>query len=262
VADIEHSAPQLTYEWQTTLQHNNHQHPEAIDPLPETSGMISRIGCNGDDYSWLITLKVTDAAGLSSIDSSQIYPDCAGTLPIFLHKFSVTQNGSVNLIRWTTELESNMEYFELERSTNGINFQPINRQEARNNPGTSQYSYADNNFSPGMNYYRLKIVEHGAIIRYSMIIKTVSENENNQLRIAPNPVTGNFSLTYYSLVENKITIEINDIAGRLIHSLKEDVNKGQNVIYIQSSPDWYPGVYFISIKEENEAKQVKFLKVQ
>jgi glucose/arabinose dehydrogenase len=262
VTDTEHGAPQLTYEWQTTLQHNNHQHPEAIDPLPETSGMISRIGCNGDDYSWLITLKVTDAAGLSSIDSSQIYPDCAGTLPIFLHKFSVTQNGSFNLIRWTTELESNMEYFELERSSNGINFQPINRQEARNNPGTSQYSYADNNFSPGMNYYRLKIVEHGAIIRYSMIVKTVSENENNQLRIAPNPVTGNFSLTYYSLAENKITIEINDISGRLIHTLREEVNKGQNVIYIQSSPDWYAGVYFISIKEEKESKQVKFLKVQ
>ena len=262
VEDIEHDAGQLTYEWQTTLRHNNHQHAEAIDPLPETTTRISRIGCNGDEYHWLITLKVTDAAGLSTIDSSQIYPACAGTLPIFLHKFSVTQTDAVNLVKWTTELESNMEYFELERSADGIAFYPINRQEARNIPGTSHYSFADNSFSTGMNYYRLKIVEHGSITRYSVIIWTVPGNEKDELKIAPNPVTGNFSLTYLSLEKDEVTIEIKDITGRQVHTLKEDVNRGQNVIYIQSSSTWNSGVYFISVQNKDEVKQAKFIKAR
>jgi glucose/arabinose dehydrogenase len=260
VEDVEHSSGQLTYEWQTALVHNDHQHPQAIDPKQETDARITRIGCI-DDYHWLITLNVIDPAGLSTSDSSRIYPDCAGTLPIFLHKFSVTQNGTVNLVKWTTELESNIEYFELERSTNGINFQPINRQPASNIPGTSQYSFADNSFSQGLNYYRLKIVEHGDIIRYSVVIRTVSETEDNQLRIAPNPVAGNFSLTYFAAEEDKVTIEINDVTGRLIHTVKEGANKGQNVIYIQSSPDWLAGVYVLTVKGKNDTKQVKFIKI-
>ena len=261
ITDTEHNSSQLTYEWQTTLKHNNHEHPEAIDPLVETASRISRIGCT-DDYHWMITLKVTDAAGLSTIDTSQIFPNCAGTLPIFLHKFSVTGNASVNMVKWTTALESNMEYFELERSTDGVNFFPINKQGAQNSPGTSNYSYADNGFSTGTNYYRLKIVEHGGIIRYSVIIKTITDGETSELKVVPNPVVGNFSLTYQSLEEDNVTIEIKDVAGRLIHTMKEIVNKGHNVIYIQSSPTWNAGVYFISVKDKNETKLVKFVKVK
>jgi glucose/arabinose dehydrogenase len=76
VTDGQHSGSQLLYEWQTILRHNNHEHPEAIDNNVNTTTTISRIGCNGDTYYWMIKLKVTDAAGLSATDSSKIYPNC------------------------------------------------------------------------------------------------------------------------------------------------------------------------------------------
>ncbi len=262
VTDEEHSSGQMIYEWQTILQHNNHSHPEPPDPNLETSTTIARIGCNGDNYNWLIKLIVTDEAGLSTIDSSQIYPDCTGSLPIFLHKFSVTQNGSANLVKWTTELESNIEYFELEHSSNGINYFPISLQEARNTPGSNHYSFADNNFFPGNNYYRLKIVEHGSIIRYSVVVKTVSADEMSVLKVIPNPIVHNFSLIYQSAEKDRVTIQIRDITGRLLLILKEDINKGQNVIYIQNLPNWNSGVYFISVQNKAEIKQAKFIKAR
>jgi hypothetical protein len=183
-------------------------------------------------------------------------------LPIFLHKFSVTQNGAVNLVKWTTELESNMEYFELERSTDGLNFWPINRQPAGNTPGPNNYSYADNNFMPGINYYRLKMVEGGSVITYSIIIKTVTEAEKNVLKIAPNPVINNLSLLYHSNNDDVVTIRIKDVTGRVLQTLKESVNKGQNLIYIKSLPNWLPGVYFLSLQDKNETKQTRFIKAQ
>ena len=76
VTDGQHSGSQLKYEWQTILRHNNHEHPEAIDNNVSTSTTISRIGCNGDTYYWMVRLKVTDAAGLSAVDSSKIFPNC------------------------------------------------------------------------------------------------------------------------------------------------------------------------------------------
>lgn len=206
---------------------------------------------------------IKDLAGNAlASDMTWSFTTGAGTLPILLHKFSVTQNGAVNLIKWTTELESEMEYFELERSTNGVNFEPINRQAASNTPGSSHYSFADNSFSAGMNYYRLKMVEYGGVIEYSVIVRVVSGSEITELKVLPNPVTGNFSLSYHSLRDDKVTLEINDISGRLVHTLKESVNKGQNIIYIKSQPGWHAGVYSISVKSSNETKQVKFVKIQ
>lgn len=48
--------------------------------------------------------------------------------------------------------------------------------------------------------------------------------------------------------------------GKIVHSMNEEVHKGQNVIYIQNVPTWLSGVYFISIQNKHEIKQAKFIK--
>ena len=76
VTDAQHAGTQLKYEWQTTLRHNNHEHREGIVEAVNTSTLIQRVGFYGSDtYYWLIELKVTDAAGLSTKDSAKIFPD-------------------------------------------------------------------------------------------------------------------------------------------------------------------------------------------
>jgi hypothetical protein len=216
--------------------------------------------------SYTATLKsgspaVEDLAGNElAADFTWSFTTEAATLPVLLHKFSVTQNGTINLVKWTTDLEADMEYFELERSTNGINFQPINRQPASNSGGVKDYSFADNNFSAGNNYYRLKMVETGNIIQYSVIIRTTTENDYHELKVMPNPVVGNFYLSYYALDEDDLTIEIKDLSGRVLLTRKEHVNKGQNMIHVQSLPNWAPGVYFLDVQDQHEKRQLKFLK--
>jgi hypothetical protein len=243
--------------------HNNHTHPESIDGSVESGTLISRIGCNGDNYNWLVTLNVTDAAGLSTVDSSQIYPDCAGSLPVFLHKFSVTQLGPEHLIKWTTEQESDIEYYELQRSTNGRDFSAINRQVANNTIGPNNYSYSDNGFAPGINYYRLKIVELSAVIKYSIIVRTETQAETEFFKVVPNPMTGDeFSLLYSSPEDGIVTIKINDVTGRLVHSLKEGVNSGQNVMYIKGLSRLPPGIYFVSVNKDGKNKQGKLIKTR
>lgn len=90
VTDNEHGPGQLTYEWQTTLRHNTHEHREAIKNEVNSSTLIQRVGFYGTDtYYWLIELTVTDAAGLSTKDSARIFPNVGNTLG--------TLNGSVTL---------------------------------------------------------------------------------------------------------------------------------------------------------------------
>ena len=82
IADAEHSANQLSCQWQTILHHNNHTHEEPIDTNCVTSTIISPVGCeSGATYYYRITLKVTDAAGLSATDELILNPDCTGNVP-------------------------------------------------------------------------------------------------------------------------------------------------------------------------------------
>jgi PKD repeat protein len=263
VTDAEHNQGQLKYAWQTFLRHNNHEHAEQIDTTRNTGTSISRIGCNGDSYYWHVELTVTDAAGLSTIDSSQIFPACASApLPVVLRKFSVTQRGNENLIKWTTESEMNIEYFEVERSTDPFNFVPISQKPARNTSGPNEYSFTDNGFSAGVNYYRLKMVETGAVTRYSLIVKTASEIKHEELVISPNPVTGNFSVSYSAAENGPVIIRISDISGRLVNTIHESVNRGQNIIYLQSLPAWKPGMYLISVQQANDIQHGKLIKAE
>ncbi len=172
VTDAEHTDDQLSYQWQTILRHSNHQHAEEIDTDHITSSVISRVGCNGDTYYWKIILTVTDAAGLSTTDSSLIFPYCPGQiiLPVTLISFSVNTESNVNFVKWTTDAEINGKYFILERSSNGQDFSPINKQAVKNLPGKQSYSYADDKSSPGVNYYPLRMTDNDGSYISSKII--------------------------------------------------------------------------------------------
>jgi glucose/arabinose dehydrogenase len=66
----------LRYAWQVTLRHNNHEHRDPVSNAVSPAAVISPVGCDGETYYYLITLTVTDAAGLTAQDSVKIYPDC------------------------------------------------------------------------------------------------------------------------------------------------------------------------------------------
>jgi PKD repeat protein/glucose/arabinose dehydrogenase len=81
VFDAEHGPSQLSYAWRTVLHHNTHTHPEPIDPNVVTSTVISGVGCDGETYFYRVTLRVTDAAGLSTTVSHDIHPRCQAIAP-------------------------------------------------------------------------------------------------------------------------------------------------------------------------------------
>ncbi|OUJ71422.1 PKD domain-containing protein [Hymenobacter crusticola] len=79
VTDQEHGAAQLSYQWQTILHHDNHEHPEPVVSSVEAKATISPLGCGTETYYYRILLTVTDALGLATTQEMQLYPDCTST---------------------------------------------------------------------------------------------------------------------------------------------------------------------------------------
>ena len=75
----------------------------------------------------------------------------------------------------------------------------------------------------------------------------INEVVNNYVHIYPNP----FNNSLFIDCDNK-AIEIRDLMGKLIYSFV-------NVNYINTS-NWNPGVYFLSLKSQNES--VKIIKIK
>lgn len=81
VTDAEHTAAQLSYTWRTILHHDNHIHPgPAVNTVTGTTN-IAGVGCYSEEFSYEVRLIVTDAAGLSTMATSWLYPRCSALAP-------------------------------------------------------------------------------------------------------------------------------------------------------------------------------------
>ncbi len=104
--------------------------------------------------------------------------DCSPTpLPVQLVDFTGKENYGHNLLSWSTYSESGNDYFLLERSTDGINWETAHKQQgAGNSTALLNYEYADFDFKRNaINYYRLSQVDYngeGELFKFISIDNT------------------------------------------------------------------------------------------
>lgn len=122
----------------------------------------------------------------------------ATTLPVKLLSFntSLVEQGTAQL-EWETASELNNEGFFIEKSTDGLAFEPIGFVEGNGTTDAYQsYQYYDQSARVS-SYYRLRQVDFDGQFEFSPIsfVEVVSEKAFNQLGIYPNPVVSNFQFT-------------------------------------------------------------------
>ncbi|GAB2519980.1 hypothetical protein GCM10027085_07310 [Spirosoma aerophilum] len=68
----------MQYEWQVTLRHNSHTHPEPILYEQTPTVTITPAGCDPNEtFYYIIVVKVTDNGGLTATQSLTLNPDCS-----------------------------------------------------------------------------------------------------------------------------------------------------------------------------------------
>ncbi|MBL7937110.1 MAG: T9SS type A sorting domain-containing protein, partial [Bacteroidia bacterium] len=142
----------------------------------------------------------------------------ANPLPIELTGFSCSNvNKNTNGLNWTTASESNNDYFAIERSSNGIEFNQIAKVNgAGNSLTTLNYAYNDVNPLNGLSYYRLKQVDFNGKFSYSDVC-SVTNNGDGNISFYPNPVSTSLTIDYeFSEKPKSNVISVTDVTGKLI----------------------------------------------
>jgi hypothetical protein len=164
---------------------------------------------------------------------------CNIILPVELSSFKAEKNNSAVNVEWITMSEKNSRNFEVERSTDGVNFEKINEVKSRGySASKSNYAIKDQFPQRGINYYRLKQNDIDGSYKYSDIRSVTFENET--------------PLFYPNPAEDKIIIENGKATAITVRNmLGEEVfitNRfSGNEIDVS---DLLPGTYFVSSGEK------------
>ena len=260
VTDAQHTAAQLKYEWQTFLRHNNHQHAESIDTNRITTSRISRIGCNGETYYFMIRLKVTDAAGLSTEDSSAIYPQCS-VVPVTIEAFDVTAEKSFNLISWIYGTETDLKMYEIERSCTGFGFEKIASVLPSHAAELNNYDFHDVEPCNGDSYYRIKMVNADGTYTYSKVAHVINNTANGStITASPLPFRNEFTLSGMFYEAGPVSIRMIDMQGRVIKTMKQNAKPGYNVFRVNDTGVLKSGTYIAELLQGQQRRIVKIIK--
>ena len=183
-------------------------------------------------YSGTIDGTVDGPAGITS----------GGVLPIELISFSANLSGEVVDIAWATASEINNEFFTLERSVDGINWDIIGEIDgAGNSSERLDYRFIDSDPIPGLSYYRLKQTDFDGKFEY-FTPSVVLYEPDNLFKVFPNPTSDLVQLTTSSNLENA-TIFIKDLNGQVKIS-RQSISDHQTSIDLSTLPT---GVYLLEI---------------
>lgn len=182
-------------------------------------------------------------------------------LPIELLYFDGEMVGEDNLLTWATASEQNNDFFTLERSRNGIDFEVLAVVPgAGTSTTTLHYDQFDYDPYAGTTYYRLKQTDFDGQYTYSQTITLNRRMEQAEVSdLFPNPANSTVNFELNTPKSGKVQVELFDNAGRLIASSDYDAHVGSNNFQLDIS-QLARGVYSTVIRfehlENTEIKQL------
>lgn len=160
-------------------------------------------------------------------------------------------------LSWTTSVEINATYFEVEKSNDGTNFRKIGQVQSSFNKLTpSNYGFVDHE-NTQFNYYRIKMLHTDGYILYSNVVFIQRDNAPNQIIVTPNPFTNIVTIRFTRTPQGPVSIAFFDMAGKLIS--KHSFPTGQPSYDINTEGILSRGIYMIRAYADGKqiAKKVR-----
>jgi hypothetical protein len=184
----------------------------------------------------------------------------ASPLPIELISFDAIMNNKQVDITWATATESNNDYYTIEKSKDGFNFETSSIVDAAGN-SLSTIIYKDIDPTPfeGISYYRLKQTDFDGTFTYSKIVVVKYSICDDGFTVFPNPTDGEINININDLQGKEILVIIRDITGKECFSKVVLSQENQQLIAIDSEHKLASGTYIITASSNNKLYSKKII---
>jgi hypothetical protein len=175
-----------------------------------------------------------------------------GPLPVEFLSFTGEKEVDNVKLSWTTGGEKNTASFIVERSQDAQHFTTLGKVKATGSPySTSHYDLYDESPSRGINYYRLKQVDHDTKYSYSTIVAIDFEHDWD-FSLFPNPsATG--TTVYVSLEKASsasVEITVFDLTGKSVFTQHSSMESGKATEINSFLPR---GIYLVRVYTGNNS---------
>lgn len=230
----------LSFQWNTS---------DELTSFDRTQAFVSHY--TGGAWSNYTTQSATGSdpytmtqSGITSFSPFTLASNVA-VLPVELLYFYAEQANENVQLDWQTATEINNSHFDVEWSTNGMDFQKIGQVQGAGTTNDIQfYEYLHTQPAVGNNYYRLKQVDFNGKFVYTRTLHIVFQAPEvlaKEYLVYPNPASD------YIIVENTLAgdiIQVFSINGQFIKSLQTSGNRHR--FSIEQLPR---GAYFLKIND-------------
>lgn len=190
-------------------------------------GSLDLTGANFPNAAGPHTITV-DGCPEYSISIEVTNTCAAAVLPVELINFTGSERETVNILEWKTASEINNDFFEVQRSTNGIDFETLEIIRGNGTVYTvSSYSFIDEKPVP-VGYYRLRQVDFDGEYELSNIVTVKRNLLKDDAKLFPSPVNDVLSINYQATADKKVTMSLVDMTGRVLISKLVDAVEGNN----------------------------------
>ncbi|MCW3107877.1 MAG: Peptidase and in kexin sedolisin [Segetibacter sp.] len=173
-------------------------------------------------------------------------------LPVmFLYFTAQKQGDNAAIVQWKTGPETNTAYFDIERSTDAVNFEKVGKVTAAGSPIGMNYSFTDNHPAKGTNYYRLKQVDKDNIFSYTPSRMLRFDDEGaGKVRYYPNPTNGILNIEITKQMQSEaIVVNISNANGAVLNQMK--ISLAPSSIISVSMKRYPKGIYFVQVKTQS-----------
>jgi hypothetical protein len=185
-------------------------------------------------------------------------------LPIELFFIGATLKEDFVELEWKMASEYQLNYFWIEKSVDGVRFEPIGKVVARGDTqDLTEYNFLDKVLNEGIIYYRIVLVNNDGFQEFSDIVQVVvTTNKKYPFTIYPNPLTENDNLTVRigeSIYKKAQSIGLKNLAGEELFFEKLNVDPvcSESVIYFPNQ--LAKGTYFVIIETLDGIYQEKLV---
>lgn len=176
-------------------------------------------------------------------------------LPLRFISFSGSMVQNDALLTWRTDNEVNTSHFDVEFSSNGLQFVQVGRIKAVNAWGVNDYSFKHQAPIGNDLYYRLKQMDMDGKFVYSSIVR-IRRISTTEMLLSPNPTQSSAVLFFGSPAE-KTTLRMFSNTGQLV--LQQQINEGAQQHRIDVSI-LTPGVYTIQLQSKTGTQVLRLVK--
>ncbi|MEO7265737.1 MAG: hypothetical protein ABIW38_12520 [Ferruginibacter sp.] len=234
---------------------------------------VANGGSNGQAYFYIETnADVTNQAamfyGSGAVNGGGYgvysYVPLGIALPVNWLDFSAIRQNNDVVLRWSVAQEINNDHYEIERSTDGINFYPIGLQPSTGSVLVKTYDKLDLNIkslNSDIIYYRIKQVDIDGKFSYSPT--RAVKLTKGEISVYPNPARLGFtvSIPFLTLSDKNVLLKLENAAGQLVEQRTITIAQASNYYFGFSGAKVLSGNYTLKIYNENELLAVKKISV-